>query len=364
MEGILEVPKKGSGFLRDPARYIRQHEKDPVVPRDIIDRLSLRTGVYVTGTEDTRVDRPTLRSVATCDGLKPDEYVKRPKFTELVSIDPDEQFRLGSTGEVTGRILDLFVPIGKGTRGLIVSPPRAGKTTILETIARGVRKSHPDTRIIALLVDERPEEVTHFRRAVDAEVWASSNDEDFNSHTRLVRVAMEHAKSQLECGRDVVILVDSLTRIARAFNLASKERGRIMSGGVKAGALEEPRRFFGMARNIENGGSVTIVASVLVSTGSKMDDLIFEEFKGTGNAEIVLDRGLANERVWPAINFRESGTRKEEKMLDPEELDRINKLRRNLLGMQLQQAVPKLIDQLDKYKTNEEFLIATAGEIR
>jgi transcription termination factor Rho len=246
-----------------------------------------------------------------------------------------------------------------GTRALIVSPPRAGKTMLLEAMAQGIRKSHPDVRVIILLVDERPEEVTNFKRSVDAEVFASSNDMDGSAHIRIVELTMTHVRLELECGNHIALLVDSLTRMARAFNLNTPGRGRVMSGGVEAGALETPRRFFGLARTIENGGSITIAASALVDTGSRMDDLIFEEFKGTGNSEIVLDRDLANQRIWPAININESGTRKEELLLHPMEMKFARNLRRELSGQQPGHAVEQLKKIFAKYPTNEELVMST-----
>jgi transcription termination factor Rho len=293
--------------------------------------------------------------------VSPKQTVTRTPYTQLTAIPPDQRFRLAISGEPSMRIIDMIAPIARGTRGLIVSPPRAGKTILLEQIAAAIRQDDPKTHIMVLLVDERPEEVTHFRRRVEAEVLASSNDLDTKRHIALTQSVMKRVISMLESGRDVVVLVDSLTRMARAFNhkrAAKKLRGRILSGGLQAGALEIPRRFFGMARNIEKGGSVTIIATVLVDTGSRMDQLIFEEFKGTGNSEIILDRSIAEARLFPALNIPASGTRKDELLFPPAELKQINRLRRALSKVKPKAAVELLLDFLKKYPTNEDFLHA------
>ncbi len=255
------------------------------------------------------------------------------------------------------RIVDLVAPIGRGTRGLIVSPPKAGKTILLEQLARAIHADAPETRIIVLLIDERPEEVTFFRRAVQAEVFASSNDESVQEHVALAELMLAHIRTELECGRDLVVLVDSLTRMGRTFNLAdTRRRSRTLSGGLDAGALILPRRFFGLARNIEHGGSVTIIASALVDTGSRMDQLIFEEFKGTGNSEIVLNRDLAEARIFPAINLPASSTRRDELLYSPDEIQKINRLRRGLVGRKPVEVMMLLLKVLEKYPTNEELL--------
>jgi transcription termination factor Rho len=260
------------------------------------------------------------------------------------------------------RVIDLVAPIGRGTRGLIVAPPKAGKTTLLEQIARGVRADDPEARVIILLIDERPEEVTHFRRAVaGAEVFASSSDQPVREHVELSELMLAHSRTELECGRDVVVLLDGLTRLVRAFNLrgsrsARASRGRTLSGGVEAGALEIPRRFFGAARNVENGGSVTLLSTALVDTGSRMDQLVYEEFKGTGNSEIVLDRSLAEAYIFPAINLAASGTRKVELLYGSEDGRRLARLRRELAGRPPRQALESLLDLLAQFPTNEELL--------
>jgi transcription termination factor Rho len=254
------------------------------------------------------------------------------------------------------RAVDLVAPIGKGTRGLIVSPPKAGKTTMLEQIATAIRAGDAEARIIVLLIDERPEEVTFFRRTVDAEVFASSSDQRLQEHVALSELMLAHIRTELECGHDVVVLLDSLTRMARTFNLQGRGRGRSLSGGLEAGALEIPRRFFGLARNVEDGGSVTILATVLIDTGSRMDQVIFEEFKGTGNSEIVLDRSLAEARIFPAINLPASGTRKAELLYGPDDTQRLAKLRRLLAERAPKDALLSLLQLLEKYPTNEELL--------
>jgi len=254
------------------------------------------------------------------------------------------------------RAVDLLAPIGKGTRGLIVAPPKAGKTTLLEQIARAIRAERPAARIVVLLIDERPEELTYFRRTVAAEVFASSSDQSPAEHTALAELLLAHIRAELECGNDIVVLLDSLTRLARAFNLRSSGAGRSLSGGMDAAALEIPRRFFGLARNVENGGSVTLLATVLVSTGSRMDDLIYEEFKSTGNSEIVLDRALAQEQLYPAIDVHRTGTRKEERLYDAAEMAHLAALRRTLAGYPPRQALIHLLKLLAQYPTNAELL--------
>jgi transcription termination factor Rho len=292
-------------------------------------------------------------------GLTPEVFQKRTPFRDLIAIDPRERFNLAASGETSMRLIDLVAPIGKGTRGLIVAPPQAGKTTLLEQFARAIRAAHPETRLILLLIDERPEEVTHFRRAIaGAELFASSSDQPVREHVELSELMLAHNRTELECGRDVVVLVDSLTRLVRAFNLRGARAGqsRTLSGGVEAEALQIPRRFFGLARNIENGGSVTILATVLVDTGSRMDQFIYEEFKGTGNSEIVLDRSLAEAYIFPAINLPASSTRKEERLYSLDNSQRLARLRRALAGRPPREAMEHLLNLLAKYPTNEDLL--------
>jgi transcription termination factor Rho len=317
----------------------------------------------VVGTLGRGKGGPELTDIETLCGLAPEDFAVRTSYKDLVAIDPDERFHLAAGGNLSMRLVDLVAPIGKGTRSLIVSPPKAGKTTILEQIAQAIRAEQPETRIIVLLIDERPEEVTTFRRAVDAEVFASSNDQTVAEHVELTELTLAHVQVELECGRDVVVLLDSLTRMGRAFNLGGSRRDNraTMSGGISAGALEIPRRFFGMARNVEGGGSATIVGTCLVDTGSRMDQVIFEEFKGTGNSEIVLSRDLAEARLYPAIVIAASGTRKEERLFDPDEYPKITAMRRGLAGLKPREALEALLGQLARHPTNEAFLKSLPG---
>lgn len=357
--GLLKCNKDKS-YLVDPGQSFSPDVDKILVPAQLIKAYHLVEGVAVTGPMRENGKGFKLDKVETVCGLPPEEFQKRKPYTRLTAIDPKERFKLSVTGDPSMRIVDLMAPIAKGTRGLIVSPPRAGKTIMLEQIAKSISTSDPQTRIIALLIDERPEEVTHFRRQVKAEVMASSNDRDVKEHVALTQLVMGHVVTELECGRDVVVLVDSLTRMARAFNLkgTQKQTGRTMSGGLQAGAMEIPRRFFGLARNIEDGGSLTIIATVLVDTGSRMDQLIFEEFKGTGNSEIILDRNIAEARVFPAINLPASGTRKEELLYSSEELKQITRLRRALSGVKPKEAMELFLKFLEKFPTNEDFFNA------
>ncbi|HFD38244.1 MAG TPA: transcription termination factor Rho [Anaerolineae bacterium] len=346
--GILKKGRKGGGWLLDPARPGDQVR----VPARLVRQHRLVTGATIRGP----VQGAELTAVESVCGLDPAEFARRTPFRQLTAVDPHERFRLGASGETAPRIVDLVAPIGKGTRGLIVSPPKAGKTTLLEQIARAIRADEPEARIILLLIDERPEEVTHFRRAVRAEVWASSSDRPRQEHVALAELLMAHIRVELECGHHVVVLMDSLTRLTRTFNLEGRGRGRSLSGGLDAGAAEIPRRFFGLARNIEGGGSVTILATVLVDTGSRLDQVVFEEFKGTGNCEIVLDRALAEARIFPAINLTTSGTRKEHLLYRDEDYQRLVKLRRSLVARPPKEALLTLLQLLEKYPTNEALL--------
>jgi transcription termination factor Rho len=350
--GILQRAKGGAGTLYDPERP----SGAVWVPASLVREYKLAPGATLSGPVREGKQGPELTAVDTICGLAPADFQQRTPFPQLVAISPNDRFHLDVTGEMAMRLIDLIAPIGKGTRGLIVSPPKAGKTTLLEQIGHAIRSGDPETRLIILLIDERPEEVTHFRRALDAEVFASSSDQPLRVHMDLVELMLAHIRTELECDRDIVVLLDSLTRLSRAFNLKGSGSGRTMSGGLDAGALEIPRRFFGMARNIENGGSVTIIATILVDTGSRLDQLIFEEFKGTGNSEIVLDRALAEARIFPALNLLASSTRKEELLYSPEEGRRIARLRRLLAGRKPQDALESLIQLLEKYPNNKAFL--------
>ena len=352
--GIFRRTGKGAGVLLDPT----QPWEEITVPARLVQEYSLVEGATVAGPVRDGKRGSELAAVDTICGLTSEAFQKRTPFKRLIAISPDERFRLAASGEMSMRIVDLVAPIGKGTRGLIVSPPKAGKTVMLEQVAQAIRQTEPDTRIVVLLIDERPEEVTYFRRAVEAEVFASSADQSLEEHVALSELMLAHIRTELECGHDVVVLLDSLTRMARTFNLrgSGRGRGRSLSGGLDAGALEIPRRFFGLARNVEDGGSVTILATVLVDTGSRLDQVVFEEFKGTGNSEIVLDRSLAESRVFPAINLPASGTRKAELLYGPEDNQRLAWLHRALADREPKEAMDTLLRLMEKYPTNEELL--------
>lgn len=359
VSGILEILPNKSGNLLDPARNGKTQPSDPFVSREIIKRFRLKQGHWIEGkaVQNDRFPNPKLNFIETIDGIALEERKGRHSFQQLISVAPDEQLKLeAKDGRLTTRIMDLFCPIGKGTRGLIVAPPRTGKTTLLHDIAHGIIENHPECHVIVLLVDERPEEVTDFKRSVDAEIYASSNDEEITNHTRIAEIAIERAKHLVEAGKDVVLLLDSITRLSRAYNAASGKGGRTMTGGLDSRALEKPRRLFSAARNCENSGSLTIIATALVETGSKMDDLIFQEFKGTGNMEMVLDRKAAELRLWPAINLNASGTRKEELILKGKNLEGAQFLRRALAGQKVEDAAETMIDRFSQTKNNEEFL--------
>jgi transcription termination factor Rho len=331
---------------------------DVMIPPQIARDYGLRDGAEVEGlARDGGNGRRTLVEVQKVGGMTPEEFKVLPHFQDLVSINPSEPFKLsGENSEITMRVIDLIAPIGRGQRGLIVSPPKAGKTTLLEHLGVSIAAPHPETHLILLLIDERPEEVTHFRRAVKAEVLASSSDSASDSHIRLARLAMERAKRLVEAKRHVVILLDSLTRLGRASNREMGPGGRTMSGGVDNRALQFPRQFFGAARNCEGYGSLTILATALIDTGSRMDEVIFQEFKGTGNMEVILDRGIADRRIFPAIDVLKSGTRREELLCSPEELAKRHLLRRALADLSAVEAAQFLVDKLGKTPSNAAFL--------
>ncbi len=356
VSGVLEILDRGGGFLRDPARSFAPSRQDVFVPTAVINRFGLVSGALVSGSAQPERQGLRLDNVESVCGLAPEAFRACTPFTKLTATNPDKRFRLGAGGNVSMRIIDLFAPVGRGTRGLIVSPPKAGKTQLLEELATAILADAPDTRVIVLLVDERPEEVTHFQRKVSAEVLASSSDQSLDDHVQLATMCMDRVRCELTCGRHVVVLVDSLTRMGRAFNSYGSDSGRTMSGGLDSRALEIPRKFFGMARNVENGGSITVLATALIETGSRMDDMIFEEFKGTGNSEVVLDRALAEQRIFPAINIGKSGTRRDELLYSKDELDAINRLRRHALGLPPGQAITELRKALEQWPTNEDLL--------
>ncbi len=360
-EGVLEVRPDGVGFLRTAEGSYLAGPDDIYVSQSQIRRFSLRTGDTVSG----RI-RPPKEGERYCALLKVDSInLSEPNgknlkvFENLIPLFPDDRLVLergnGSTEDLAGRIVDLIAPVGKGQRGLIVSPPKAGKTLMLQGIAQSISANNPEVELIVLLIDERPEEVTEMRRSVRGEVIASTFDEPPSRHVQVAEMVIEKAKRLVESGRDAVILLDSITRLARAYNTLAPSSGKVLTGGIDARALERPKRFFGAARNIEEGGSLTIVATALVDTGSKMDEVIYEEFKGTGNQELHLERKISEKRVFPAINIRRSGTRREELLISENDLQRVWILRKLLHDMEDIAAIEFLIDRLKGTKTNEEF---------
>jgi transcription termination factor Rho len=357
--GILDVLPEGYGFLRTSG-YLPGNE-DIYASLSQIRRFGLRRGDQVTGKVRQPRDSekyPALLQIETVAGVDPETARQRPDFDKLTPLFPEERYRLEHDPKgVTERIIDLIAPVGKGQRGMVVSPPKAGKTTVLKQIAGGILEADPESHVIVLLVDERPEEVTDWQRTVKAaEVVYSTFDKPADQHTQVTELVLERAKRLVEQGMNVVILLDSITRLARAYNLAAPASGRILSGGVDSTALYPPKRFFGAARNLEEGGSLTIIASALVETGSRMDEVIFEEFKGTGNWEIRLDRTLSEKRIFPALNIEASGTRKEERLMPTEELALVWRLRRVLHALEPAAALELLIDKIRVTKSNEQFL--------
>jgi transcription termination factor Rho len=357
--GILEIVQKGYGFLRATENSFRITPVDPYVSQKLIHSMKLKTGMEITGTGKALPNQPniSLDKIFTIDGVEVPPPLLRTPFHKLTAIDPNEQLIL-ETGQkpISTRIIDMFTPIGKGQRMLIVAPPRTGKTTIIEEISHGIKTNHPNAHLIIFLIDERPEESTNFKRTIGGEVIATDFDQPVREHIRISHIVFERAKSLVEAGRDVVLMIDSLTRMGRAFNRDIDSRGKTMSGGLASGALEFPRKFYGSARNVEAGGSLTIIASILVDTGSRMDELIFQEFKGTGNSEIVLDRQLSDLRVFPAVDFQKSGTRKEEKMLSPNVLRKASMLRRAMLDDRRGEKYRMFLEKFEKAKGNEDFL--------
>jgi len=362
-DGIIEISGKGFGFLRDQKRNFVQTPQDIFVTPEIVRRFALRDGMWIYG-ETRRGSRgPQLIKLLTINGEEPPKYQGLRPFEELTTINPNKKIKLETVPDrYTTRIMDLMTPLGMGQRGLIVAPPRTGKTTLLHHIADAVAKNHPEMELIILLVDERPEEVTDFRRShPTAQLMASSNDADIKSHTRISQLAIERAKRLVEAGKHVFILLDSITRTARAFNNAMSGGGRTMSGGIDARAMEIPRKIFAAARNTEEAGSLTIVATALIETGSRMDELIFQEFKGTGNMEMVLDRKISDQRIYPAIDIFLSGTRREELLLQPWELEKVNLIRRGLAGHKPEEAIQRLLMFVKKFPTNTEMLKGIPG---
>jgi transcription termination factor Rho len=363
VRGVLELHPKGYGFLRDPGRNYTAQPSDPYVPAPLVQKFHLREGLLLCGPlEPARKGTgPRLARIDQVEGAPPEQYVRR-NFDDLTPVDPHEQIVLETGREpLTTRVMDLLTPIGKGQRGLIVAPPRTGKTVLLQHIAQAVVTNHPEMYLIMLLIDERPEEVTDIRRTVRGEVVASSSDRDAASHARTAELVVERAKRLAEQGKQVFVLLDSLTRLARAYNKNVGNSGRTMSGGVDIRALEVPKRLFGSARVFEEGGSLTVMGTALIDTGSRMDELIFQEFKGTGNMELVLDRRLADRRVYPALDISQSGTRKEERLLGKEVLQRVTLLRRTLVQMKPVEAMEMLVKKLGEFASNAAFLQRIGG---
>jgi transcription termination factor Rho len=364
--GTLEVLPDGYGFLRSAAHNYLASPEDIYVSPSQIRRLGLRTGLIVEGPIRLPVEGQenfALMQVESVNGRPPEEKIAAgTTFEDLTPLHPEKRLVLETEGEeLAMRVVDLVTPIGKGQRGLIVSPPRAGKTVLLQKIALAIKKNHPEAYLIVLLVDERPEEVTDMARTVagpTAEVVASTFDEPASEHLHVSEIAIEKAKRMVEHRRDVIILLDSITRLARAHNTEAPSGGKILSGGLDSNAMQKPKRFFGAARCTEEGGSLTILATALIDTGSRMDEVIFEEFKGTGNMELHLDRRLVDKRVWPAIDINRSGTRKEELLLHPDEVERVRTLRRVLADMHPTEAMELLTSRLRKTKSNAEFLMS------
>lgn len=362
--GLLELHPNGYGFLRSPDNNYSRERTDPFVPGTMIEKYRLRPGLMIHGMvqQARKQQGPRLREITEVDGIKPEDYVNVKMFDELTPINPEEWLRLEVGPQpLTTRVMDLLTPLGKGQRALIVAPPRTGKTIMLQHISLGVSTNHPNIKLIVLLIDERPEEVTDMRRTVNGEVVASSLDQDVESHVRLSQLIVERCRRLAEMGQDVFLLLDSITRLARAFNKWVGNTGRTMSGGVDIKAMDIPKKLFATARAFEEGGSLTVVGTALIDTGSRMDELIFQEFKGTGNMELVLDRKLADRRVWPAIDISQSGTRREELLLDPDTLHAVTMLRRTLTSMHHVDAMEQLTKQLGRFKTNAEFIKLISG---
>jgi transcription termination factor Rho len=364
-EGVLEMMQDGYGFLRSSDYHYLASPDDIYVSPSQIKLFGLRTGDTVKGTIRPPKEGEkyfALIKVESVNGKTTEEIRDRVAFEYLTPLFPNEKLRLSTTADnMSTRILDLFSPIGKGQRGMIVAQPKTGKTVLLKNIANAIAENHPEVYLIVLLIDERPEEVTDMARSVRAEVIASTFDEQAERHVKVASIVLEKAKRLVECGHDVVILLDSITRLARAYNTVVPSSGKILSGGVDANALHKPKRFFGAARKIENGGSLTIIATALIDTGSKMDEVIFEEFKGTGNMELQLDRKLANKRVYPAIDVPASGTRREDLLMREEELQRVWILRKYMSDMNSNEAMEFLLDKMKGTRNNQEFLISMNG---
>lgn len=364
-EGVLEIQPEGYGFLRSADYNYLNSPDDVYVSSKQIKQFSLQTGDNVVAKiRPPRIGEKfyPLIGVESINGRSPEWVRDRIPFKFLTPLFPQERFKLSTRGgNISTRLMDLFAPVGKGQRGMLVSQPKTGKTTLLKDVANAISINHPEVYLIILLIDERPEEVTDMKRSVNAEVIASTFDEPADRHVRIANLVLEKAKRMVECGHDVCILLDSITRLARAYNTVSPSSGKILSGGVEANALQKPKRFFGAARNIENGGSLSIIATALTETGSKMDEVIFEEFKGTGNMELQLDRRISNRRIYPAIDILSSGTRREDLLIDKESMQRIWILRKHLADMNPVEAMEFMKERMEATRSNEEFLASMNG---
>ncbi|WNG45705.1 transcription termination factor Rho [Archangium minus] len=358
VEGVLDTEAKGpNAFLRQLKRNLLPAPDDAEIPKNLVQKLRLRPGQYVNALAQMKGQKGIIQRVEQVDGRPLEQMSRLPHFADLTSVDPVERIKLeNGHREMVTRVLDLIAPIGKGQRALIVAPPKTGKTIMLQRIAQAVVANHPEIHLMVLLIDERPEEVTDMRRSIKAEVLASSSDRPTGDHLKVAELALERARRLVESGKDVMILLDSITRLARAYNKEVDNSGRTLSGGVDSRALERPKRIFGAARATEEAGSLTIVGTALIDTGSRMDEVIFEEFKGTGNSEVTLDRFLAEKRIFPAINIGQSGTRKEEKLFTHKEYEKVKKMRQMLFAVKPVEAMEALVKRLSRYTYNDEFL--------
>ncbi len=358
VEGVLDTEAKGpNAFLRQLKRNLLPAPDDAEIPKNLVQKMRLRPGQYINALAQLKGNKGIIQRVEQVDGRPLEQMSRLPHFADLTSVDPVERIKLeNGHREMVTRVLDLVSPIGKGQRALIVAPPKTGKTIMLQRIAQAVVANHPEIHLMVLLIDERPEEVTDMRRSIKAEVLASSSDRPTGDHLKVAELALERARRLVESGKDVMILLDSITRLARAYNKEVDNSGRTLSGGVDSRALERPKRIFGAARATEEAGSLTIVGTALIDTGSRMDEVIFEEFKGTGNSEVTLDRFLSEKRIFPAINIGQSGTRKEEKLFTHKEYEKVKKMRQMLFSVKPVEAMEALVKRLSRYTYNDEFL--------
>ncbi|XXF76000.1 transcription termination factor Rho [Myxococcaceae bacterium GXIMD 01537] len=358
VEGVLDTEAKGpNAFLRQLKKNLLPQADDPEMPKNLVQKLKLRQGQFITAFAQMKGHKGHIQKVDTVDGRPLEGAPRLPHFADLTSVDPVERLKLeNGHREMVTRVMDLISPVGKGQRALIVAPPKTGKTIMLQRIAQAITSNHPEVHLMVLLIDERPEEVTDMRRSIKGEVLASSSDRPTGDHLKVAELALERARRMVENGKDVVILLDSITRLARAYNKEVDSSGRTLTGGVDSRALERPKRIFGSARATEEAGTLTIIGTALIDTGSRMDEVIFEEFKGTGNSEVTLDRLLAEKRIFPAVNISQSGTRKEEKLFTHKEYEKVKKLRGMLFSVKPVEAMEALVKRLSRYTYNDEFL--------